>query len=573
MDMSLKIRPRRLRAFHPGGKAGGLVAILVASQPSLAQVTPPSLPSQSEISRERVTLPPPTTPNFDLRIQQPEKSAVARAIDEVEFEVRRIAVEGATAFPPDRVNAFFAPLVGRKVGLNALREAADKLEKLYNQEGYFLTRVFVPPQQVKDGVLTVRVIEGYIGDIYVEGVDEGSRAHVQAMLAPLLKRKPIDLASVERRLLILNDLPGMAGTSVLRQGAGLGASDLVVTLTKPDNLYQAAANNSGSKILGPWSYSATAILNQPLSLPGALVLGVNAGGRNIEAVRTANLRYSLPIGSDGFIGSLGAVIARSKPAGSLRPLEIESDLASVSLRSRYPLVRARENSLFLEAGLSVNRSTTDIFGQRIVDDRTTVGDIGLIYQQNGWLNGSTTVSASLFQGLPILGAIDNSAPFPSVLDFDPDFTRLTYALQRLQILPRGFTSLIALQGQYTGSKLLAGELIAFGGPSIGRGYDPSAITGDRGIGGLIEVRRDVPLTLWNFYNLQPYAFADAARVTTLATTTVERSSERINSIGAGIRLFHPRGTIDAQIADAGRRIGGSDERRDPRFLISTSILF
>ncbi|GAA4010736.1 ShlB/FhaC/HecB family hemolysin secretion/activation protein [Sphingomonas humi] len=547
--------------------------MLLAAQPALAQVTPPSLPSQSDISRSRVTLPPPKTPDFDLRIQRPEKAPVARAIDEVDFAVTGIMVDGATAFPPDQVNAFFAPLVGKTVGLEALREAATRLENLYSRKGFFLSRVFVPPQQVKDGVLTVRVIEGYIGDIYVEGMDRGSRARVEAMLAPLLKRKPIDLASVERRLLVLNDLPGLSGTSVLRPGADLGASDLVVTLAKPADLYQVTVNNSASKILGPWSYSALPVINRPFSLPGTLLLGVSAGGRKIEAVRSANLRYSVPIGTSGLIASLGGVIARSRPAGSLRPLEIQSDLTSLSLRSRYPILRGRKHSLFLEAGLAVNRFVTDILGQRIVDDRSTVGDVGLIYQQNGWLAGSTTVALGVAQGLPILGAGDKAAPFPSVLGFDPGFTKLTYTIQRTQRLPRGFSALAALQGQYSSSKLLAGELVSFGGPSIGRGYDPSAIAGDRGIGGLFEVRRDVRVKALGFYTAQPYVFADAARVTTLATVLGPRSSERIHSIGAGFRLFHPHGSIDLQIADAGRRLGSADERRNPRILISTSVGF
>ena len=45
------------------------------------------------------------TPNFELRIQAPEKSAVPKAVDAIEFAVREVAVEGATAFPPEQVNA------------------------------------------------------------------------------------------------------------------------------------------------------------------------------------------------------------------------------------------------------------------------------------------------------------------------------------------------------------------------------------------------------------------------------------------------------------------------------------
>ena len=547
--------------------------MLVAAQPAAAQITPPTLPSQSEISRERVTLPPPETPTFDLRIQTPEKSAVPKAIDEVEFQVREIVVEGATAFPPDQIDGFFAPLEGKTIGLEAVREAAARLENLYRENGYFLTRVFVPPQQIENDRLTIRVVEGYIGDIYVEGMDEGTRADVQKMLAPLLQRKPIDLASIERRLLVLNDMPGVSGTSVLRQGAALGASDLVVTLAVPRNLYQLTFNNSGSKILGPWTYAANANLNRPLDLPGALTLGVSAGGRHLEAVRTVSARYSFGLGLDGFIASVGAIVAKAKPAGSLRPLDIVNDLVSISARGRYPLIRGRADSLFVEAGLSVNRSKTDILGARLVDDQTSVGDIGLIYQQNGWLDGTTTISANVFQALPIFDAMERDAPLPSVANFDPHFTRFTYALQRVQKFPSNFSSLIALQGQYTNSKLLSGELISFGGPTLGRGYDPSAITGDRGIGALAELRYDAPITKSWFNGAQFYTFLDGARTVSLAAPMVERSVEKIRSKGIGVRLYHRYGLIDVQAADAYRRLGGADERRDPRVLISGSFLF
>ncbi|MDQ3139791.1 MAG: hypothetical protein M3Q15_03610 [Pseudomonadota bacterium] len=555
-------------------KAAAVAALLLAMpHPLVAQVTPPALPRQSDISRERVTLPVPETPNFDLSIQAPERAAIPRAVDAVEFQVRAFVVEGATAFSAAQVDAFFTPLTGRTIGLEAVRDATAKLENLYRENGYFLSRVFVPPQQIENETLKIRVIEGYIGDLYVEGMDERSRAAVRRLLAPLLARKPIDLASVERRLLTLNDLPGISGTSVLRQGAETGASDLVVSLVQPRNFYQLSVNNSGSKILGPWGYGANANLNRPFNLPGVLNLGISAGGRKLEAVRTAIARYSVALGSQGLIGSLGAIVARAKPAGSLRPLDIQNDLLSVSARGRYPIMRGRTQSLFAETGLSVNRSKTDIFGQELVDDRTTVGDVGLIYQQSGWLDGATTASVNYFQALPILGAMEESAPLPSVLDFDADFSRITVAIQRSQALPDNFSALLSAQGQYTDSKLLSGELISFGGPAIGRGYDPSAITGDRGLGALAELRYDAPLSKSGFNNAQFYTFFDGAHTISLATPMVERSTDRIRSLGAGVRLYHRYGLVDVQVADAQRRIGGSDARSDPRFLISAAVVF
>jgi hemolysin activation/secretion protein len=567
---------RHVRQFAWGAiGAGG--AVLTATGSAYAQVPPPVpqvvQPSQGEISRERLTLPPVSTPKFELRIQATEKSGVPKSIEAVQFLLRDVIVEGATAFPAETVNGLFASLKGTRVGLGAVREAATKLEAMYQEKGYFLSRVFIPPQPIKDGVIKITVIEGFIEDITVEGLDAGTQRTVKAALTPLLEHKPIDLPSLERRLLILNDIPGIGGTSVLRQGATLGGSSLIVTLEERPDTYQVAINNNASRILGPWSYGANATLNRPLNLPGSLNIGVNAGGRDLRLVQSVSGRYAMAVGKDGLLASFGVLAAKARPGGSVRPLEIVNDLLTISARARYPFIRSRAFSLFGEIGFSVNRSDTDILGQPLIRDRTTVLDLGLSAQQNGFLNGTTTINASVYQGLPILGALNSAAPSPSILNFDPQFTRVVYSIQRAQPLPARFSLQLSFQGQYTNSKLLSGELVAFGGAGVGRGFDPAAITGDRGYGGQAELRYDVPISNTIIRNAQIYGFVDAARTTSLATVTVPRSSQHIESAGGGLRITHRYGTVDFQGAYALRLLGGADQRANPRALISANFIY
>eukprot|EP01041_Mallomonas_annulata_P028626 gene28626-50499_t len=56
-------------------------------------------------------------------------------------------------------DALFAPLLNKKVGLSAIRDAASALEAKYRERGFFLVRVFIPPQQVNAGIFKVQVIE------------------------------------------------------------------------------------------------------------------------------------------------------------------------------------------------------------------------------------------------------------------------------------------------------------------------------------------------------------------------------------------------------------------------------
>lgn len=553
-------------------------ALLSASGTAYAQVAPAPppqavQPSAGEISRERLTLPPVRTPKFELRIQSTDKSAVPKSIEGVQFMLRDVQVEGATAFSADIVNGLFADIKGKRVGLAAVREAAGKLEGLYREKGFFLTRVFIPPQPIANGVVKVTVIEGFIEDITVEGLDPATQRSVRAALAPLLEHKPIDLPSLERRLLILNDMPGIGGTSVLRQGATLGGSSLIVTLEERPDTFVASINNGASRILGPWSYGLNATFNRPLDLPGSLNIGVNAGGRNLTGVQSVSGRYLMPIGNQGLLASVGVLAAKARPGGSVRALGIVNNLITASVRARYPFIRSRAFSLFGEVGFTVNRSDTDILGLPLIRDRTTVVDLGLSAQQTGFLDGSTTVNLNVHQGLQILGGLNGNAPAPSTMNFDPSFTRLVYAVQRTQPLVGKLSAQLAFQGQYTNSKLLSGELVSFGGSGIGRGFDPAAITGDRGYGGSLELRYDIPFSNTIVRNAQIYGFVDGARTTSLRTATLPSVSQDLQSAGGGVRLSHRYGFVDFQGAYARRALGGADQRPNPRALISATFIY
>ena len=552
-----------------GGTASGAGAQTVPAPAA----TPPQLPSQSDISRARIGLPPPEQASVDLSIQSTERTAVPRAVDTFDFDLKRVVVEGATAFPREEVDAYFTALVGRTVQLEAIREAAAKLEEHYHARGYFLTRVFVPPQRLDGAALTIRVVEGYIDRVEVVGLDALAQGQVAAILKPLEGKRPIDLASVERRLLVINDLPGVTAVSVLRQGSALGASDLRVTLSAPRDLVQASVSNTNSRLLGPWVYALNGNLVRPLGLPGALTLGVSATGPGLGATQSGSARYSFGLGHQGLIASFGGIVARAHVGGTLAPLDVRNGLVSLSTRLRYPLIRSRAQSLFIEGGVSINQSSTRILGQQVIDDHDTVADVALIYQNARWLGGSTTLAVDLYKGLPILGANDRNEPRPSVLGFDPVFARLTYSAQRLQALPAHFSVLAAVQGQYTDTKLISGELVAFGGPAIGRGYDPSTITGDRGVGGVAEVRYDLAVGRPWLASVQFYGFADAARATTLPTMYADKVTASLNSAGGGVRLAQRYLGIDLQIAKAFRRYGGADRRSDPRVLLTVTATY
>jgi hemolysin activation/secretion protein len=96
------------------------------------------------------------------------------------------------------------------------------------------------------------------------------------------------------------------------------------------------------------------------------------------------------------------------------------------------------------------------------------------------------------------------------------------------------------QAQYSSSALLPYEQMSLGGLTVGRGYDPAALLGDKGLSGAFELRYG-PLQLHPKVLAAPYAFFDAGVVSNNHTGLSGLDKSRsLKSVGAGVvfRVFN-----------------------------------
>ena len=127
---------------------------------------------------------------------------------------------------------------------------------------------------------------------------------------------------------------------------------------------------------------------------------------------------------------------------------------------------------------------------------------------------------------------------------------------------------VSPRAQYGFNKLLSFEQFTAGNYTIGRGYDPSTLTGDSGAGVAVELRgpRATPFSRIDV-QLQPYLFGDAAWTWTRGGFT---DPKHLMSAGGGFRgIYSDRISIDALFAVPLERTGMIDRHRgDPRFLLT-----
>lgn len=545
------------------------------------------VPSDADTSRMRVPIPLPRLPEFDLRIQTPERAATPRAVDEIEFLLKGVRFEGGGQYTETEMTEIFKTLLGKRITLESFREKAQALENLYRKDGYFLTRVLIPPQQVKDGIFTIQIIEGFISETFVEGAEGADRQFVELLIGRLRNKKPIDLSSLEHVLLLLNDIPSAGGTGTLRPGAAPGSSELVVTLSPPPKISTVLGfNNTASRTIGPWGFSVNSSLPRPFGRLGTLGIGLSNSLSPADRLHAIVASYSTPVGHSGTLFSLGGLTAVARPGGSLASLNVLSESWSISPRLRKPLLRSVKESWFVDAGLSINKTKAFINDgtdnkQAISHDRTSVLELGLSYQQIGILNGNTQFGVSIFQGVDILGALSqDEANTPSTQGFKQRFGKQTLTLYRQQNLSRGWTLILLAQGQHTNDLLLSGDQAFYGGMTIGRGYDSGALFGDRGFGGLSELRWDIPKfashKLADNLSIQTFVAYDFARATRLANPAsgTAQTTSSIASTAIGLRIRDTQGlSVEAMIANANTFVASNDRKSNPRVLFTLTKIF
>ncbi len=549
----------------------GAACAVVLGSSARAQITPPAA-----VQPGRPQPQTPSQPEFDFRLEAPQRSPVPRSVDEIHFKLRDIRVEGAVVLKSADFRPLYADLLGKDITLSNILDVADAIEQKYRAMGYVLVRAYVPPQRVKDGIFTIKVSEGYVASASVEGSNRGTRAITEGYLQPVLADRPLEISTIERALLRSNDIPGATATGVLRPSATTpGASDLIVTENQPLAEGGIAVDNRGSQFSGFWTLTGDAELNG-LFGPDQFGATITTSPDQTDQI-SGQARYRRAIGDNGLIGSVIVTVAHGAPGSTLSQFGLLTDSWAVGPRFTYPIERSRAETISLEGGLTFqdSRENLDAFHTNLSHDQWQVFDIGVSWLRNGLWGANWAANIDLAQGLPFLGGTDSHTPGLSRPDGLMDFTKIIGVGRVQRPLFGSLSAVVSVQGQLSSAPLITGEQIAFGGTQIGRGYDPGAITGDDGIGSAFELRYDAHTKNSIFRTIEPYAFVEGAWAWYLNGTTNPPPVPNLESVGGGLRFFFPWNVyLDVEAAQTLNAVPGSDNgKQATKVLMDASVRF
>lgn len=174
----------------------------------------------------------------------------------------------------------------------------DYLSKYYQENGYITTKAYLKPQNIKDGQLDIKILEGKIEDIIHKETKKSSPRIKTAFI--FLKDEALNLRDLETSLESINRVPSSDASFKIYPGKKQGNS-LVEIETKKTFPVHLQIGLSGEKTLEDNNPNVTAVLSLDNLFRINDIFTYRLNGTKIQkeyqSTKGSEYNYSFPLGS------------------------------------------------------------------------------------------------------------------------------------------------------------------------------------------------------------------------------------------------------------------------------------
>ncbi|KAM3114575.1 ShlB/FhaC/HecB family hemolysin secretion/activation protein [Phormidesmis sp. 146-33] len=496
-----------------------ILAVFAMSAPTIAQTEPTTLPNPS-LDRFPQPIPSPQPlPPSDQQPTLPTPTPTPTAPEPtapVTIPVRKIEVTGSTILKPGDITPITTPIEGRSVNLEELRTVADAITQLYLNRGFITSRAVLVDQAIVEGVVQIRVVEGSLERIDIEGTQRLKPSYVRSRVQ-LGAGVPLNKDRLEDQLRLLKSDPLFDNVEAsLRPGTGLGQSILTLRVKESQavNGYIGVDNFSppsvGSERLGAvLSYRNPTGLGDEVSVSYFRSL---QGGSNVF-----DFNYRVPV--NAMNGTVQLRVSPSKSriiASDFAAFDIRSNTTLYEVSYRQPIIRTPREELALSLGFAFQDGQTFLFNDTPFpfgigpdadgNSQTRVLKFGQDYVRRD-PQGAWALRSQFSLGLDVFDATTNNDPVP-----DGRFFSWLGQIQRVQRLGNNHLLIAQADVQLTPDSLLPSQQFVIGGGQSLRGYRQNARSGDNGFRLSLEDRIAILRDASGVPTLQLAPFIEAGSV-------------------------------------------------------------
>lgn len=397
------------------------------------------------------------------------------------FDIATVAVEGITRFPPEKIEKISAPYQQRCLNLNDINQLLKEITHLYIDAGFITSRAFLQPQNLKEGRLTILVVEGKLEAL--ESLDSSISERQLYWAFPAKNTQLLNLRDLEQGLEQLNRLQQNRTEMDIEPGTQPGDSRVVVRNIPQRSLHGGAGiNNTGSEATGEWLLNSWLSWDNPASLNDNLYLSFSDALDSPDQAksRSYSLAYSIPYGYGLYSYSTNYFEYQQLVRGAAVNFMTSGTSYNQTLSADYTLLRRQRDKLAIASSLTRKQSKNfleDVFletSSRVL----YLIDLGAVYTrplQRGMLRGS----------LKWYRSVDWFDATTKIVSAETDFQFDKYTLDfsvstAVDIFGKPYFYTSSTHFFYSPEKIIASEALSIGGRYTVRGVEGESLFGYRG---------------------------------------------------------------------------------------------
>jgi len=463
------------------------------------------------------------------------------------FNVQEYRVLGNTVLPNRAIETVLYPRLGDAKTIDDVQAARGALERAYHEAGYATVFVDVPPQEVNDGVVRLRVTEGRLRERTISGARYFEEDKILEALPATAPGQVPKLPELQRQLNAVNtQTADRSVVPVLKPGPDPGTMDLALKVDDHLPVH-------GGLDLNNQYTPGTEPLRATVSLGYYDLWG---------ELDSLSGQYTWAPQKAGQVSILNAVYGVHTLDGGIRPsfafINSSSDVATVGTlgvlgngqvymgRVSVPVTNPLGGVQSLTLGLDYKHFRNTI----------SLMEMPSVIQPMSYVNASLTYSGAW------RGVAANSRLLSSAFDLSVDAgprgpanSNLDFASNRYQArgnyiylrgdgaatvrLPASLLLILRVAGQLALDPLVVYEQLAIAGADGVRGYLEAEELGDTAIKGTVQLQT-TPLVVHQVNWVDAYVFFDAGRSRHLEALPDEPSNTSLRSFGAGLDLLPGR---------------------------------
>ncbi|MEP0873494.1 ShlB/FhaC/HecB family hemolysin secretion/activation protein [Trichocoleus desertorum AS-A10] len=499
-------------------------------EPPSRNIPTPETPQPSPVlpPPEELLRPPASSP--DVTQPQPLPDNVPATIT-----VERFEVVGSTVFSSAELTAVTQAFTQRPISLAELFQARSALTQLYVERGYITSGAYIPPQQLRNGVVTIQIVEGTLEEIIITGTRRLKSTYVQNRLA-IATQQPLNRDRLLEALQLLQLNPLIESLSAeLSAGTRPGENLLEVRVTEAETFNtQITLDNGRSPSVGTF--------RRRLQLSEANLLGLgdslSAAYTNTAGSNSLDASYTLPLNARN--GTLNLAYGTSSSQVIEEPfdqLDIDANSRYYELTLRQPLVETPREEFAIGLTASRRESQASLLGGDIpfpalgADEQGKTHISALRFFQEWTRRSNREVFAARSQfslGLDALNAtLSGTGP-------DSRFFSWRGQGQWVRLLAPDTLLLLRTDVQLAERSLVPLEQFGLGGLETVRGYRQDLLLADNGLFASAEVRLPVARIRWWDSVLQLTPFVDFGTAWNRGDRE-EPDPNTLASVGLGLR--------------------------------------